>query len=49
MRKKETKYGSQISCLAECDLFLTNDKQLKQFKEIPCVTVGELFSDITLS
>lgn len=31
------------ACLSECDLFLTNDKQLKQFKEIRCVTVGELF------
>lgn len=25
-----------------CDLFLTNDKQLKQFKEIKCVTLEEL-------
>ena len=24
-----------------CDLFLTNDKQLKQFHEIPCATVDE--------
>ena len=24
-----------------CDLFLTNDKQLKQFQEIECVTVEE--------
>ena len=30
------------ACLYECDLFLTNDKQLKQFKEIDCVTVEEL-------
>lgn len=28
--------------LAGCDLFLTNDKQLKQFGEIKCITVGEL-------
>ena len=25
----------------ECDLFLTNDKQLRQFKELNCVTVEE--------
>lgn len=25
-----------------CDLFLTNDKQLRQFKEITCITVDEL-------
>lgn len=30
------------ACLSECDLFITNDKQLKQFKEINCITVGEL-------
>lgn len=30
------------ACLSGCDLFLTNDKQLKQFKEIKCITVGEL-------
>lgn len=28
--------------LSDCDLFLTNDKQLRQFKEIRCVTVDEL-------
>lgn len=28
--------------LTGCDLFLTNDKQLKQFKEIKCMTVDEL-------
>ena len=27
--------------LSGCDLFLTNDKQLKQFAEIKCVTVEE--------
>ena len=32
------------ACLSGCDLFLTNDKQLKQFKEIKCLTV----EDITL-
>lgn len=30
------------ACLSGCDLVLTNDKQLKQFKEIKCVTVEEL-------
>ena len=31
-----------VACLTKCDLFLTNDKQLRQFKEIKCVTVDEL-------
>ncbi|MCM1182720.1 MAG: type II toxin-antitoxin system VapC family toxin [Roseburia sp.] len=30
------------ACLSGCDVFLTNDKQLKQFKEVNCITVGEL-------
>ena len=30
------------ACLSGCDLFLTNDKQLKQFKEIKCLTVSTL-------
>lgn len=30
------------ACLSGCDLLLTNDKQLKQFREIACVTVDEL-------
>lgn len=30
------------ACMSGCDLFLTNDKQLKQFKEITCITVDEL-------
>lgn len=30
------------ACLAGCDLFLTNDKQLRQFKEIKCIAVEEL-------
>ena len=30
------------ACIMRCDLFLTNDKQLRQFKEIKCVTVDEL-------
>lgn len=30
------------ACLSGCDLFLTNDKQLKQFKEIRCITIEEL-------
>ncbi len=29
------------ACIMGCDLFLTNDKQLKQFKDINCVTVDE--------
>lgn len=28
--------------LTDCNLFLTNDKQLRQFKEIKCITVDEL-------
>lgn len=28
--------------VSACDLFLTNDKQLRQFKEIKCITVEEL-------
>ena len=28
--------------LSGCDLFLTNDKQLRQFTEIPCITVDDL-------
>lgn len=31
-----------VACLTKCDLFLTNDKQLKQFKEIKCITVDDL-------
>lgn len=30
------------ACIYGCDLFLTNDKQLKQFTGIKCVTVDEL-------
>lgn len=30
------------ACLKECDLFLTNDKQLRQFTGIKCVMVDEL-------
>lgn len=30
------------ACIYGCDLFLTNDKQLKQFTEINCITVEEL-------
>ena len=30
------------ACLTGCDLFLTNDKQLRQFKEIKCITVDDL-------
>lgn len=30
------------ACLSDCDLFLTNDKQLKQFQEIKCITIDDL-------
>ena len=30
-----------VATLHDCDLFLTNDKQLKNFSEIKCVTVEE--------
>ncbi len=30
-----------VAVLHDCDLFLTNDKQLKQFKEMSCITVEE--------
>ncbi|RKI37103.1 PIN domain-containing protein, partial [bacterium D16-59] len=30
------------ACITGCDLFLTNDKQLRQFREIKCITVEEL-------
>ena len=30
------------ACVTGCDFFLTNDKQLKQFTEIKCVTVDDL-------
>lgn len=30
------------ACVKGCDLFLTNDKQLRQFKEIACITMDEL-------
>lgn len=31
-----------VACITGCDLFLTNDKQLKQFADIKCITVEEL-------
>ena len=31
-----------VACVIKCDLFLTNDKQLRQFKEIKCITVDEI-------
>lgn len=31
-----------VFCLLKCDLFLTNDKQLRRFTEIKCITVDEL-------
>ena len=30
------------ACVQGCDLFLSNDKQLRQFREIKCVTMDEL-------
>lgn len=30
------------ACIVGCDLFLSNDKQLRQFNEIKCITVDEL-------
>jgi len=30
-----------VAVYTGCDLFLTNDKQLRQFKELKCVTVEE--------
>lgn len=39
-----------VACFEKCDLFLTNDKQLRQFKEIKCITVDELeFNPETLN
>ena len=31
-----------VASLNDCDLFLTNDKQLRQFEGIKCITVDEL-------
>ena len=31
-----------VACLSKCDLFLTNDKQLRQFREIKCIIVEDL-------
>lgn len=30
------------ACLSGCDVFLTNDEQLRQFTEIKCITVDEI-------
>ena len=30
-----------VATMEHCDLFLTNDKELRRFEEIPCVTVEE--------
>jgi predicted nucleic acid-binding protein len=32
------------ACVYGCDLFLTNDNQLRQFEEIRCITVKEMSS-----
>ena len=29
------------ACLKQCDLFLTNDKQLRQFDEVKCMVVDD--------
>lgn len=29
------------ACLTGCGLFLTNDKQLRQFREMKCITIAE--------
>lgn len=29
------------ACVHECDLFLTNDKQLRQFREMKCITIEQ--------
>ena len=29
------------ACINGCDLFLINDKQLRQFKEMKCIIVDE--------
>lgn len=29
------------ACLTKCDIFLTNDKQLRQFRGIKCIMVEE--------
>ncbi len=34
------KYSSAIT--SRCDMFFTNDKQLRQEKEIPCMTMDDL-------
>ena len=31
-----------VASINDCDLFLTNDKQLRQFGEIKCITIDEL-------
>jgi predicted nucleic acid-binding protein len=31
-----------VACIYSCDMFLTNDNQLRQFKEVRCITVEEL-------
>ena len=32
--------AAALSC--GCDLFLTNDKQLRQFDELPCLTLEDI-------
>ena len=30
------------SVISGCDMFFTNDKQLRQEKELPCMTIDDL-------
>ncbi|MBR4346074.1 MAG: PIN domain-containing protein [Oscillospiraceae bacterium] len=38
-----------VAVVYGCDLFLTNDKQLKQFTDVKCVTVEDWFEDYNKS
>ena len=47
------KFFKSMDCLQiasamthNCDLFLTNDKQLKQFSSISCFTIEDLFCEL---
>lgn len=33
------------ACVMGCDLFFTNDRQLKQYRELPCMLVDERIKD----
>jgi predicted nucleic acid-binding protein len=36
-----------VACIYACDMFLTNDNQLRQFKEVRCITVEELKKNLS--